>query len=58
MSAVRCTADEICSRRAFPVLPSRPGEFHPEPLSVLSHLALFLVAFITNIAGPDFQHTG
>jgi hypothetical protein len=26
--------------------------------SVLSHLALFLVAFITNIAGPDFQNTG
>ena len=23
-----------------------------------SHLGLFLAAFITNIAGPDFQHTG
>jgi hypothetical protein len=33
--------DAICSARALPPLPSRPGEFHPEPLTdpdgILSH---------------------
>jgi hypothetical protein len=32
---VRCRgkAENIYSRRVFPFLPSRPGEFHPEPLT-------------------------
>src|SRR5271169_6784083 len=32
-SAFRCKADYMCSERVFRLLPSRPGEFHPEPLT-------------------------
>jgi len=33
MSPCGRRADNICSYRAFRILPSRPGEFHPEPLT-------------------------
>jgi hypothetical protein len=41
MSAFRGTPEDICSHRVLLSLPSRPGEFHPEPLTdpdrILSH---------------------
>src|SRR4029077_3987430 len=32
-SASGSEAENICSARALPVMPSGPGEFHPEPLT-------------------------
>src|SRR5665647_170377 len=41
MSVVGGKAENMCSARVFRLLPSRPGEFHPEPLTdpdlILSH---------------------
>ena len=33
MSGFGDEAEILCSTRALPVLPSRPGELHPEPLT-------------------------
>src|SRR5215831_19738227 len=33
MSGFGGEAEILCSTRTLPVLPSRPGEFHPEPLT-------------------------